>query len=66
MQKPTGKMEMMKDWSSYHCPSLKPLQDLSNELTGDIDSRTVCHLTQGRDVPHRRLFEKTAVLAAEL
>jgi hypothetical protein len=31
-------------------PSLKPLQDLLNELSGAIDSRTVSHLTQVRDV----------------
>ena len=41
---------MLKDWSSYHYHSLKPLQDLSNELTGAIDSRTVSHLTQVCDV----------------
>ena len=50
MQETTGEMEMMKDWASCHGPSLKPLQDLSNELTGAIDSGTVSHLMQGRDV----------------
>ena len=46
--------------------SLKPLQDLSNDLTGAIDSRTVSPLTQERDVAQRRLVKKAAVLAAEL
>jgi hypothetical protein len=50
MQETTGEMERMKDWASYHCPSLKPLQDLSHELTGAIGSHTVSHLTQVRDV----------------
>ncbi len=50
LQETTGKMEIMKDWSNYHCHSLKPLQDLSNELMGVIDSRTVSQLTQVRDV----------------
>jgi hypothetical protein len=50
MQETTGKMEMMKDRSSHDCRSLKPLQDLLNELTGAIGSHTVSHLTQVRDV----------------
>ena len=66
MQETTGEMEVMKDWSSYHCHSLKPLQNLSSGLTGSIDSRTVSHLTQVRDVAQRRLVKKTAVLAAEV
>ncbi len=42
------------------------MQDLSNELIGAIDSRTVSNLTQVRDVAQRRLVKKTAVLAVEL